>query len=149
MKVAAYLQQHTLPQSPHFLRFKHRRTGECFCCLVFSPLSSSVCFLLVTSLMLVWHHSRCFIKLLVLLLGFVPSKIFFFVMPYITVLQQKVMHYSNCITFVMRYSQHCILTYNIQIYVKKENYRVRSCLCGCAGRTPSGFHFWIKLCVLL
>ena len=27
-----------------------------------------------------------------------------FFMPYITVLQQKVMHYSNCITFVMRYT---------------------------------------------
>ena len=38
-------------------------TGEC---LVFSPLSSSVCFLLVTSLMLEWHLTRCFVKLLVL-----------------------------------------------------------------------------------
>ena len=27
-----------------------------------------------------------------------------YVMPYITVLQQKVMHYSNCITFVTCYS---------------------------------------------
>ena len=33
---------------------------------VFSPHSFSVFFLLVTSLMLVWHRSRCFVKLLVL-----------------------------------------------------------------------------------
>uniref|UniRef100_A0A8C9XNZ9 Uncharacterized protein n=1 Tax=Sander lucioperca TaxID=283035 RepID=A0A8C9XNZ9_SANLU len=30
-------------------------------------------------------------------------------MRYITALQQKVIHYCNCVTFVTRYSQHCII----------------------------------------
>ena len=45
---------------------------------VFSPHLSSVCFLLVTSLMLVWHRSRCFVKLLALIAISRGSEIFWF-----------------------------------------------------------------------
>lgn len=51
-------------------------------------------------------------------------------MPYITVLQQKAIHYSNQITFVMCYSY---VTPNINIVPTELNERLVQALLGCGG----------------
>ena len=50
----------------------------------------------------------------------------FFVMPYNTALQQKVMHYSNCIIFVTRNSEGCILKHKKLCQKRKLQGALRS-----------------------
>ena len=73
-------------------------------------------------------------------------------MPYITALQQKVTHYSNCITFVMRYFQQCILQHKNVCQKRKLQGAVRSLFVlvqVCLKNAKWLAFFWIKLCVLL
>ena len=73
-------------------------------------------------------------------------------MPYITALQQKVMNYSNCISFVMRYSQQCILKHKNVCQKRKIQGALRSLFVSvqvCLKNANWLPFFGIKLCVRL
>ena len=64
LNVAAHLRQHTLPPVSSLLEVQASLNRKCFSCLIFCLLSSSVCFLMVTCLMLVrplcmFHSITC------------------------------------------------------------------------------------------